>query len=50
MGYDIAALRAAEFPWAGETIYLDHASIVPCPSAPAWRASGSSTAAPGRSN
>ncbi len=31
MGYDIAALRAAEFPWAGETIYLDHASIGPLP-------------------
>lgn len=31
VGYDIAGLRAAEFPWAGETIYLDHASIGPLP-------------------
>lgn len=31
MGYDIAGLRAAEFPWAGQTIYLDHASIGPLP-------------------
>ncbi|HSB54175.1 MAG TPA: aminotransferase class V-fold PLP-dependent enzyme [Gemmatimonadales bacterium] len=29
--YDVAALRAAEFPWAGETVYLDHASIGPLP-------------------
>ena len=31
MGYDIAGLRAAEFPWAGQTTYLDHASIGPLP-------------------
>jgi selenocysteine lyase/cysteine desulfurase len=29
--YDVAALRAAEFPWAGETVYLNHASIGPIP-------------------
>ena len=29
--YDVAALRAAEFPWAAETIYLNHASIGPLP-------------------
>lgn len=27
MGYDVAGLRAEEFPWARETTYLDHASI-----------------------
>ncbi len=31
MTYDIGALREAEFPWAGGTIYLDHASIGPLP-------------------
>lgn len=31
MTYDIPALRAAEFPWADETTYLDHASIGPIP-------------------
>src|SRR5690606_37862553 len=31
VGYDIAGLRAAEFPWAGQTNYLDHASIGPLP-------------------
>lgn len=29
--YDVGALREAEFPWAGEAIYLDHASIGPLP-------------------
>jgi selenocysteine lyase/cysteine desulfurase len=29
--YDVAALRAAEFPWAADTIWLDHASIGPLP-------------------
>jgi cysteine desulfurase / selenocysteine lyase len=29
--YDVAALRAAEFPWADETVYLDHASTGPLP-------------------
>jgi cysteine desulfurase/selenocysteine lyase len=28
---DTEALRAAEFPWAGETTYLNHASIGPLP-------------------
>ena len=28
---DVAALRAAEFPWADETVYLNHASIGPLP-------------------
>ncbi len=31
MTYDIAALRAQEFPWADGTTYLDHASIGPTP-------------------
>lgn len=30
-GYDVGALRKAEFPWAVDTIYLDHASIGPLP-------------------
>ncbi len=30
-GLDVAALRAAEFPWAAERIYLDAASIGPLP-------------------
>jgi selenocysteine lyase/cysteine desulfurase len=30
-GYDVPALRAAEFPWADSTIYLNHASIGPLP-------------------
>jgi selenocysteine lyase/cysteine desulfurase len=29
--YDVAAVRAAEFPWAGENVWLDHASIGPLP-------------------
>jgi selenocysteine lyase/cysteine desulfurase len=29
--YDVGALRRAEFPWADETIYLNHASIGPLP-------------------
>jgi selenocysteine lyase/cysteine desulfurase len=29
--FDIAALRQAEFPWADETVYLNHASIGPLP-------------------
>lgn len=29
--YDVAALRAAEFPWTSTTIYLNHASIGPLP-------------------
>ncbi|MEO8138971.1 MAG: aminotransferase class V-fold PLP-dependent enzyme [Gemmatimonadota bacterium] len=29
--YDIAALRAAEFPWTDRTTWLDHASIGPLP-------------------
>jgi len=29
--YDVEALRRDEFPWAGETVYLDHASIGPLP-------------------
>jgi selenocysteine lyase/cysteine desulfurase len=29
--YDVAALRRAEFPWAADTVYLDHASIGPLP-------------------
>ena len=28
---DFEAIRAAEFPWAGETIYLNHASTGPLP-------------------
>jgi cysteine desulfurase/selenocysteine lyase len=31
VAYDVRALRAAEFPWADETTYLDHASIGPIP-------------------
>jgi selenocysteine lyase/cysteine desulfurase len=30
-GYDVAALRAAEFPWTAETIYLNNASTGPIP-------------------
>jgi cysteine desulfurase / selenocysteine lyase len=30
-GYDLELLRAQEFPWAGETIYLNHASVGPLP-------------------
>jgi cysteine desulfurase / selenocysteine lyase len=30
-GYDLELLRAHEFPWAGETIYLNHASVGPLP-------------------
>jgi cysteine desulfurase / selenocysteine lyase len=29
--YDVRALRRAEFPWADETTYLNHASIGPLP-------------------
>lgn len=29
--FDVAALRRAEFPWADETIYLNHASTGPLP-------------------
>lgn len=29
--YDVARLRAAEFPWAEETVYLNHAGIGPLP-------------------
>jgi cysteine desulfurase/selenocysteine lyase len=29
--YDIGALRAAEFPWADQSTWLDHASIGPLP-------------------
>lgn len=29
--YDVAALRRAEFPWADETVYLNHASTGPIP-------------------
>lgn len=29
--YDVRALRAAEFPWADETTYLNHAGIGPLP-------------------
>jgi hypothetical protein len=32
--YDVAALRAAEFPWTTSTIYLNHASIGPLPERP----------------
>ena len=31
MSYDVMQLRQAEFPWAGETTYLDHAAIGPLP-------------------
>jgi len=30
-GYDVAALRAAEFPWTSDTTYLNNASIGPLP-------------------
>jgi cysteine desulfurase / selenocysteine lyase len=30
-GYDLELLRAQEFPWAGETVYLNHASVGPLP-------------------
>ncbi|MEZ4456850.1 MAG: aminotransferase class V-fold PLP-dependent enzyme [Gemmatimonadales bacterium] len=30
-GYDVAALRQAEFPWADEAIFLNHAGIGPLP-------------------
>ena len=30
-GIDTAALRRTEFPWADETVYLNHASIGPLP-------------------
>jgi selenocysteine lyase/cysteine desulfurase len=30
-GYDVAALRAAEFPWTEATVYLNNASIGPIP-------------------
>jgi cysteine desulfurase / selenocysteine lyase len=30
-GYDLTSLRAAEFPWTGDTIYLNHASVGPLP-------------------
>lgn len=29
--FDVSALRQAEFPWADETVYLNHASIGPLP-------------------
>lgn len=29
--YDVRALRAAEFPWADQTVYLNHAGIGPLP-------------------
>jgi selenocysteine lyase/cysteine desulfurase len=29
--YDVAALRAAEFPWADDAVFLNHASIGPLP-------------------
>ena len=31
VAFDVAALRQAEFPWADETLYLNHASIGPLP-------------------
>jgi selenocysteine lyase/cysteine desulfurase len=31
VAYDLAGLRAEEFPWSEGTIYLDHASIGPLP-------------------
>ena len=31
MPYDLAALRATEFPWTPDAVYLDHASIGPLP-------------------
>lgn len=30
-GFDVAALRAAEFPWTADTVYLNNASIGPIP-------------------
>jgi hypothetical protein len=30
-GYDVDLLRATEFPWTSDTIYLNHASIGPLP-------------------
>ena len=30
-GYDVAELRRTEFPWTGETTYLNHASVGPLP-------------------
>jgi selenocysteine lyase/cysteine desulfurase len=30
-GYDVRALRAAEFPWADEVVFLNHASTGPIP-------------------
>jgi cysteine desulfurase / selenocysteine lyase len=30
-GYDVGVLRAAEFPWTSDTVYLNHASIGPLP-------------------
>lgn len=30
-GYDVAEVRRTEFPWAGDTVYLDHASVGPLP-------------------
>lgn len=30
-GYDVAELRHAEFPWAQDTTYLNHASVGPLP-------------------
>jgi cysteine desulfurase / selenocysteine lyase len=30
-GYDVAALRAEEFPWTRDTVYLNNASIGPLP-------------------
>ena len=29
--YDVDVLRAAEFPWTSDTVYLNHASIGPLP-------------------
>jgi cysteine desulfurase/selenocysteine lyase len=31
IGYDLAGLRRIEFPWAEDTIYLNHASVGPLP-------------------
>ena len=30
-GYDVGELRETEFPWTGDTIYLNHASVGPLP-------------------
>ena len=30
-GYDVAELRRLEFPWSGDTVYLNHASVGPLP-------------------